>query len=300
MLGRLTGLALAAVTCTTAQAQDSGFPGPLAPLVGDCWSATFPDGKSIDTHCFRLINNGRTVEDRHVVSGGTNAYGGIATYHYDPENKRIAFTYVASDGGVSQGHLEPQAAGFLVPADRYVGSDGKVMVMRTVATFEGMDAYRMQTSAVDGATTRPMFDQRFARVRPAPMPSAVVAGDLTITRAIVRVVEPTGVEVAAYVAIDNAGLSDRLLRIDCACAESVELHTMTGEGAARRMEKSWPLELPASARTEVKPGSPRHLMLMRSKQSIRLGEPVVMTLQFERAGAVQVEFQPVTDSMAGW
>ena len=42
------------------------------------------------------------------------------------------------------------------------------------------------------------------------------------------------------------------------------------------------------------------MMLMRSRQSIRLGEPIVMTLYFERAGAVQVEFQPVQDSAAGW
>jgi copper(I)-binding protein len=299
-MARSIGLIFAALISTTANAEEAAFPGPLAPLIGYCWTANFPDGKTFDTHCFRLVNNGRTVEDRHVVSGGKTPYSGIATYHFKPDTKQVGFTYVASDGGTSTGHLESQAGGFVVPQDRYVGSDGKAMTMRSVATFEGTAGYRMQTLLADKGASRPMFDQRFVRARPAPSQTAVVAGHLTVSRAIIPAVEPVGVDVAAYVAIDNSGEGDRLLSIDCTCAETVELHTIVGEGAARRMEKSWPLELPGGSRVEIRPGSSRHLMVMRSKQSVRLGVPIVTTLHFERAGAVQVEFQAVADSAAGW
>lgn len=292
--------AIAVSGCTAANAQDEEFPGPMEPLVGYCWTAEFPDSTLLNTHCYRLVNNGTAIEDRHVVSGGPNAFGGVTTYYFDRESRRIRYTYLASDGGSSHGSLVPEPDGFMVPDDRYVGSDGQVLLLRSTVTFSGTDAYRIRSDASDNSGSRPLFDLSFTRAMPVPPLLAVVAGDLTISRAIVRAVEQSGVDAAAYIAIDNAGQADRLLRIKCNCADAVELHTIVGEAGERRMETIWPLELPAASRVEIRPGSPRHLMLVNTSQSVRLGDPVVVTLQFERAGAVRIEFQPVVDSAGGW
>jgi len=292
--------AIAVFGCSAANAQHAEFPGPLDPLIGNCWTAEFPESNLLNTHCYRLVNNGTAIEDRHVVSGGPNPYGGVTIYYFDRESRRIRYTYLASDGGSSHGSLLPAPDGFVVPDDRYVGSDGQVLLLRSTVTFSGTDAYRIRSDASDNSGSRPLFDLSFTRAIPVPPLPAVVAGDLTISRAIIRAADTTGVEVAAYIAIDNRGENERLLEIDCDCADAVELHTMIVDGEARRMEKTWPLDLPSNSRVEIRPGSARHLMLISSKQSLRLGEPVVMTLQFERAGAVRVEFQPVPDSAAGW
>lgn len=300
MKGISVGLVLATATIAPVRADAPAFPGPLAPVVGSCWRADSPDGKQVDTHCYRLTNHGHAVEDRHVVSGGSQPYGGTTTYYRDPLSGRIGYTYVASDGGLSRGELEATPDGFTVQRDRYVGSGGNTLSLRSRMTLIDSDRYRMTTVQVISRKPKPMFDQIFARVGPAPAIGSVKAGDLMISRAIILAVQPVGVEVAAYLAIDNSGPEDRLLGISCTCADTVELHAMVGEGAGRRMEKRWPLVLSAGTRTEVKPGSPMHLMLVSSRHPITLGQPVSMTLRFERAGAIEVEFWPVSDSKAGW
>ncbi|WP_260582670.1 LuxR C-terminal-related transcriptional regulator [Sphingopyxis sp. PET50] len=90
-----------------------------------------------------------------------------------------------------------------------------------------------------------------------------------------------GSDAAAYVAIANlGGTPDRLLSARCACAARVELHRVVRQGAKVSMESDWPLAIAPGARTEVKPGTPLHLMLME------LNAPLVAARQ--RAGGPAV------------
>ena len=47
---------------------------PFAFLVGSCWTGTFPNGTSTDTHCFEPVYGGLFIRDRHVVRGARTPY----------------------------------------------------------------------------------------------------------------------------------------------------------------------------------------------------------------------------------
>src|SRR5690242_20151418 len=72
---------------------------PLAPLVGSCWRATFPNSTRTDTHCYTAMLGGHYVRDLHVVAGGPAPYSGESIYRWDPQARRIRYDYFASDGG---------------------------------------------------------------------------------------------------------------------------------------------------------------------------------------------------------
>jgi copper(I)-binding protein len=127
----------------------------------------------------------------------------------------------------------------------------------------------------------------------APAPSVTAPGP-----AIVLAVAQTGpdVQVAAYVRIHNAGEADRLVAVRCECADGVEIHNTFN----REMHTLPHLDAPAGADLEIRPGGPTHLMLMGLRRPIALGERVPMTLRFENAGEISVEFTAVESSRSAW
>ena len=145
---------------------------PLAPLVGSCWRATFPNGTNTDTHCYTAMPGGRQIREVHVVAGGPAPYAGESIYRWDPRARRIRYDYYASDGGYSGGFADPTPTGFNFPEETYVGGDGQTMVLRTVQTGGG-ETYARTTSArrPDGSW-REMWTLRFTRVGPATAPAA--------------------------------------------------------------------------------------------------------------------------------
>ena len=62
-----------------------------------------------------------------------------------------------------------------------------------------------------------------------------------------------------------------------------ELHEMSMEGDVMRMRPVPSLPLPAGQAIELKPGG-YHLMLMRLKKPLKVGEQVPLTLRFKAAG----------------
>jgi hypothetical protein len=110
---------------------------PLQFLVGSCWTGTFPDGKSTDTHCFEAIYGGQFIRDRHVVRGAQTPYEGESIHAWDARQKKLVFTYWANDGSISTGTSEPQASGeILFPEDHSAG-----LRIRSVWTPRGADSY---------------------------------------------------------------------------------------------------------------------------------------------------------------
>jgi copper(I)-binding protein len=96
---------------------------------------------------------------------------------------------------------------------------------------------------------------------------------------------------AAYFAmLENTGnAADRLLRASTPVATRVELHTMAVDAqGVMRMREIDGIALAPHARIRMRPGSGMHLMLVGLKQPLQDGARFPMTLEFERAGKVEV------------
>jgi periplasmic copper chaperone A len=87
----------------------------------------------------------------------------------------------------------------------------------------------------------------------------------------------------------TSATADRLLGGSTALAERFELHTMAMKGDVMEMRQVDAIELPAGKAVELKPGG-LHVMFIGLKQPLALGSKVPVTLKFERAGEVKVEF----------
>jgi copper(I)-binding protein len=96
---------------------------------------------------------------------------------------------------------------------------------------------------------------------------------------------------AYFVALENKGTTpDKLLSASTPVAASVEMHTMSVDAqGVMRMRQVAGIALAAKESVKMKPGMGYHLMLVGLKQPLKEGESFPMTLQFERAGKVDVK-----------
>jgi len=123
----------------------------------------------------------------------------------------------------------------------------------------------------------------------AAQAAEVKAGDLVITQAWSRAT-PGGAKVAGgYLTIENKGSApDRLVGGSAAIAGKFEVHEMKmdeGVMTMRPLDKG--LEIAPGKIVKLAPGG-YHVMLMDLKGALKQGEQVPVTLQFEKAGSVQV------------
>lgn len=93
-----------------------------------------------------------------------------------------------------------------------------------------------------------------------------------------------------FLVLRNTGsTADRLVSGSTPAAERFELHTMSMKGDVMEMRQVDAIELPAGKTVELKPGG-QHVMFIGLKQPLALGSKVPVTLKFEKAGEVKVEF----------
>jgi copper(I)-binding protein len=96
---------------------------------------------------------------------------------------------------------------------------------------------------------------------------------------------------AGYMTVTNNGTApDRLSCLSSAASAKCQIHSMTMENGVMKMR-------PAEGALEIKPGETVtlkpagvHLMFLGLKHPLEQGKTVDATLQFEKAGTVQVEF----------
>ena len=103
---------------------------------------------------------------------------------------------------------------------------------------------------------------------------------------------PKGSTVAgAYMTISNKGSApDRLVGGSSAVADRFEVHSMVMDGGVAKMRPvDGGLEIKPGETVELKPGS-FHVMLMGLKQPLAKGQKVKATLEFEKAGKVDIEY----------
>jgi len=117
----------------------------------------------------------------------------------------------------------------------------------------------------------------------------VKAGDLVITQAWSRAT-PSGAKVAgAYLTVENKGsTADRLVSGSGDVAGRLEFHEMAMDGGVMKMR---PLDsglvIEPGKTVKLAPGG-YHIMLMDLKTQLKQGDQVPVTLQFEKAGKVNV------------
>lgn len=107
---------------------------------------------------------------------------------------------------------------------------------------------------------------------------------------------------AGYMAIANEGTaSDHLIGIETSIAQSAQVHTTEHlpDGVARMVHVPM-VELPAGDTVVLEPGG-LHLMLMGLTAPLAEGDMIPVTLIFEKAGKVEVEFMvdPANEAEAG-
>ena len=103
---------------------------------------------------------------------------------------------------------------------------------------------------------------------------------------------PSGAKVAGgYMKLHNTGSEpDRLVGGSIPVAGAFEVHEMHMQGNMMMMrELPGGLVLPPGQTDELKPGS-YHIMLTGLKQPLKAGDKIKGTLQFEKAGKVEVEY----------
>ena len=103
---------------------------------------------------------------------------------------------------------------------------------------------------------------------------------------------PKGATVAgAYMSISNKGSApDRLVGGSAAVAGRFEVHSMVMEqGVAKMRPVEGGLEIKPGETVELKPGG-FHVMLTGLKQPLQKGQKVKGTLEFEKAGKVDIEY----------
>jgi copper(I)-binding protein len=115
------------------------------------------------------------------------------------------------------------------------------------------------------------------------------AGNIGITDPHARPTVPGQPGGAAYVTLENTGSSaDRLVSVSSPVAQSAAIHTMRMDGDIMRMREAGELPLAPAAKVEMKPGMGYHIMLNGLKQPLQQGTTFAMTLNFEKAGKVDV------------
>ena len=116
------------------------------------------------------------------------------------------------------------------------------------------------------------------------------AGDIVVEKPWARAT-PKGAEVGSgYLAIQNKGATPDRLTGGAADFATVEIHQMSSEnGVSQMRELKDGLNIPANGSVAFSPGG-YHLMFTHLTHPLTKGESVKATLNFEHAGAVEVEF----------
>ncbi|MBV9564013.1 MAG: copper chaperone PCu(A)C [Bradyrhizobium sp.] len=119
----------------------------------------------------------------------------------------------------------------------------------------------------------------------------VKAGDLVISQAWSRATPKGARTGGSYLTIENKGsAADRLIGATSDAAGSVQVHEMSMDGGVMKMR---PLEgglaIEPGKTVKLAPGG-YHLMMMDLKNPLKQGDKLPITLEFEKAGKVQVTF----------
>lgn len=120
--------------------------------------------------------------------------------------------------------------------------------------------------------------------------SAPAWSQVEIDKPWIRATPPGAKLAAGYMAIHNKSATpDRLVGGASPMSGKVEMHVHIRDGEILRMREVQGYDVPAGGSFELKPGG-AHLMFVDLKRPYKEGDKVPVTLRFEHAGEVKVEF----------
>ena len=123
------------------------------------------------------------------------------------------------------------------------------------------------------------------------LPHSHEKGDIQVRHPWSRATPPGAKVGAGYLEIRNRGSQpDRLLAASTPVAKRVEMHITEQAGEVAKMRQLRAFEVPGRERLALEPGG-AHLMLVDLVQPLKKGERFPMTLRFERAGELEVQFE---------
>lgn len=118
---------------------------------------------------------------------------------------------------------------------------------------------------------------------------AAETGRISVADAWARPTGPSGTT-AAYMTIANRGnTADVLKRVRSKKVKSIEMHqaTVTADGVVQMRKVEGGLPIDAGASLVFEPGG-THVMLLGLGDALNAGEQLLLTLEFDRAGPVDV------------
>lgn len=121
--------------------------------------------------------------------------------------------------------------------------------------------------------------------------AAAAAADpagITVEQSWARASAPGSKTAAAYMTvINNSGVADRLVGASTPVANRAQFHIENDDNGVMRMREVSAIDIEPGARFSFKPGG-THVMLVGVKEPLREGETLPLTLDFEKAGKIQV------------
>ena len=119
---------------------------------------------------------------------------------------------------------------------------------------------------------------------------AAAAGDIAVSQAFARPTVPGQPTGGAYISLENRGkVADTLKSVSSAVAKSTEVHTMKMDGDVMRMREVGSIDIKPSEKISMQPGDGYHIMLMGLNKPLKSGEHFPMTLDFAKAGKINVD-----------
>lgn len=109
-----------------------------------------------------------------------------------------------------------------------------------------------------------------------------LANQVVVNKAWVRATVPGQTVASAYMDI-TASKAARLVTVRTPISPKAEIHSMQMDGSIMRMRQLKTLDLPENSLVRLTPGG-YHLMLMKLKKPIKVGDNIPLTLVIETQG----------------
>lgn len=121
--------------------------------------------------------------------------------------------------------------------------------------------------------------------------SVIAVGSLQVSDPVIRATLPNAPVSGGYIVIKNDGDKvERLIGGTAEFAGKIEIHDMSmNNGVMKMREIEGGLEIPPGQEVVLKPGG-KHIMFMKLTERMLDGEMRKVTLEFEKAGSIEVDF----------
>ena len=163
----------------------------------------------------------------------------------------------------------------------------------TTITRRAITTIAIAATTAGGAATAVAHGDMPASTSPTPSTMAkagkATKANITVSKAVVRMVPPGSANTAAYMNIRSKGMPDRLLRasVPKSFAMKTELHRSMMVDGQMKMVQQKSIAIPRNGTRVLKMGS-FHLMIMGLKGNLVAGKRIRITLTFQKAGRVMV------------